>query len=84
MPTTHLLALPSEILEIVVVSCASEHPQSIAALALTCRRLRTLIYDTTDSHLWRNLFLTTFDDPRLSQSDALGKRRSSFLRTWLT
>lgn len=60
-----ITSLPSELVEDVLVSCAANrHPVSIAALAQTCRQFRTLIYDTADSHLWRSLFLTTFDDPR--------------------
>ncbi|KAF5349791.1 hypothetical protein D9758_010186 [Tetrapyrgos nigripes] len=37
------------------------HPD---ATKLMERLLRDIIYDTTDNHLWREIYLTTFDDPR--------------------
>ena len=58
-----LFLAPSEVIEYIVLLLA-EHPLSIAALAQSCRFLRTLIYRTADDHLWRNLFLSMYDDPR--------------------
>ena len=57
-----LLTLPSELIETVLIS--SRSPRTVAAVAQTCRKLRTLVYASPDSHLWRALFLTTWDDPR--------------------
>ncbi|KAI1787250.1 hypothetical protein LXA43DRAFT_926453 [Ganoderma leucocontextum] len=61
-----LLSLPAELIETILIDCNIEgHPFSLAALGQVCRQLRTHIYDAPDHHLWRALFLTTFDDPRL-------------------
>ncbi|TBU27619.1 hypothetical protein BD311DRAFT_665050 [Dichomitus squalens] len=61
----HLFSLPAELLENVLIRCSADgHPLSVAALAQTCRQFRTLVYHAADRHLWRALFLTTFDDPR--------------------
>ncbi|TCD61863.1 hypothetical protein EIP91_007812 [Steccherinum ochraceum] len=59
-----IFSLPSEVAEYLVVFLAT-HPTAIAALAQTCRFYRTLIYDTPDDHLWRSIFLTVYDDPRV-------------------
>ena len=65
MTESHLTSLPSELLEHVALSCAAcGHPQSVGALAQTCRYLRDLFIYTADHHLWRSIFLTMFDDPR--------------------
>lgn len=57
--------LPSELVEHVLIACAAYgDPQSISALAQTCRRFRELVYAPVDQHLWRHIFLTSFDDPR--------------------
>ena len=67
---SQLLSLPAELLESILIFCNAEgHPSSVGALAQVCRQLRTLVYDAADHHLWRVLFLTTFDDPRLLASD---------------
>lgn len=60
-----ILSLPSELLEFILILCAIyEFPESIAAIAQTCRFFHALIYSTPDTHLWRSIFLATFDDPR--------------------
>lgn len=59
--------LPSELLEQIIIASATVVPPfSIAALSETCKFLYFLIYkrDSTDHHLWRGIFLATFDDPR--------------------
>ncbi|KAM5532007.1 hypothetical protein V8D89_014341 [Ganoderma adspersum] len=67
---SQLLSLPAELLESILIFCSAEgHPSSVGALAHVCRQLRTLVYDAPDHHLWRTLFLTSFDDPRLLASD---------------
>lgn len=64
-PSPALAALPSELIEhIVVLTAARGFPTAPAVLAQACRRLRGVIYHTDDQHLWRELFLVTFDDPR--------------------
>ncbi|KAI0641604.1 hypothetical protein C8Q79DRAFT_988118 [Trametes meyenii] len=61
-----LLSLPNEVLESILVACAEEgHPETIAAVAGVCNHLFNLVYRTSDQHLWRSLFLTTFDEPRV-------------------
>ena len=57
--------LPTEVLESILLWCATcGHPFSVASIAQTCRQLRALVYDAKDRHLWRNLYLAVFDDPR--------------------
>ncbi|KAG1782130.1 hypothetical protein EV702DRAFT_508189 [Suillus placidus] len=57
--------LPAELIEtVLIVSAASGNPDSIAALSQTNRFFYELIYCCSDQHLWREIFLTTFDDPR--------------------
>ncbi|KAI0331605.1 hypothetical protein GY45DRAFT_1369914, partial [Cubamyces sp. BRFM 1775] len=61
------LTLPAEVVELVLISAAAAgHPETIAAFAQTCRAHRDLVYGPSDHHLWREIFLTTFDDPRVS------------------
>ncbi|CAL1717319.1 unnamed protein product [Somion occarium] len=62
---TSIVDLPSEILEAIIVNLSGS-PLSIAALSKTCRRFLSLIYETPDHHLWRTVFLSRYDDPRLS------------------
>ncbi|KAG8215867.1 hypothetical protein J3R82DRAFT_7824 [Butyriboletus roseoflavus] len=57
-----LLTLPSELIQAVLICSCS--PRTVASVAQTCRALHTLIYASPDSHLWRELFLTIWDDPR--------------------
>ncbi len=64
---TAFLSLPTELLEnIILLSTLPRQsgPRSITALAQTCHLLRSLIYNTVDSHLWREIFLAAFDDSR--------------------
>ncbi|KAI0739991.1 hypothetical protein C8Q80DRAFT_1357624 [Daedaleopsis nitida] len=61
-----LLDIPAEVVETILTFCAAAgHPCSVAAVAQTCKRLRSLIYEAPDRYLWRNLFLAVFDDPRI-------------------
>lgn len=60
-----VLSLPPELVEqALILSAAGGFPSAIACLAQTCRYFHQLIYRSTDNHLWREVFLTTFDDPR--------------------
>ncbi|KAG2049350.1 hypothetical protein BDR06DRAFT_919248 [Suillus hirtellus] len=57
--------LPAELIEaVLIVAAASGNPNSIAALSQTSKFFYELIYCCPDQHLWREIFLTTFDDPR--------------------
>lgn len=57
--------VPAELIEVVLVmAAASGNPNSIAALSQTSKFFYHLIYCCPDQHLWREIFLTTFDDPR--------------------
>jgi hypothetical protein len=55
------LSLPTELVQHVLCFCT---PQAVAAFSQTCRLASTLIYDTEDQHLWREIFLSVpFDNP---------------------
>ncbi|KAJ8581250.1 hypothetical protein M405DRAFT_938371, partial [Rhizopogon salebrosus TDB-379] len=57
--------LPAELIEaVLILSAASDNPGSVAALSQTSKFFHDLIYMCPDQHLWREIFLTTFDDPR--------------------
>ena len=54
--------LPNELVRHVLCFCT---PQAVAAFSQTCRLAFTLVYDTKDQHLWREVFLAVpFDDLR--------------------
>ena len=60
-----IFTLPPELLQRIVIASVSGAPSStIAAIAETCRSLYSLVYSPADHHLWREIFLTVFDDPR--------------------
>ncbi|KAG2073817.1 hypothetical protein BDR04DRAFT_1072334 [Suillus decipiens] len=60
-----IVDLPAELIEaVLIVSAASGNPNSIATLSQTSKFFYDLIYHCPDQHLWREIFLTTFDDPR--------------------
>ncbi|EEB91386.1 hypothetical protein MPER_10259, partial [Moniliophthora perniciosa FA553] len=64
-PRNSIFSLPTELVERIIVVCALlESPSSIASLSRTCRYFRDLVYDPSDNHLWREIYLSTFDDPR--------------------
>jgi hypothetical protein len=70
----YLLTTPVEIIEYILTLLAADaEPYAIAALAATCRWLYDMIYGSPDSHLWREIFLTTFDDPRPARRIAYGR-----------
>ncbi|KAH0838636.1 hypothetical protein J3R83DRAFT_6959 [Lanmaoa asiatica] len=55
-------SVPTEIAEQALTFC---HPRDVASFAQTCRAAWSLVNDTTDQYLWRQLFLLfPFDDPR--------------------
>jgi len=70
-PRAYILELPAEIFDQIICSCALYgFPEAIAALSQSCRYFHNLIYgqdsdtNATGGPLWREIFLTTFDDPR--------------------
>lgn len=64
-PTTNIFTLPQEVIERVLIQTAVDGcPSAIATLSQTCQYFRSLVYGATDSHLWREVFLAVFDDPR--------------------
>ncbi|KIY47226.1 hypothetical protein FISHEDRAFT_73057 [Fistulina hepatica ATCC 64428] len=61
------LSLPEEILEEVIVSISQGgSASSISVISQVCRSLRQFVYLSPDGHLWRRVFLATFDDPRVA------------------
>ncbi|KAH9961869.1 hypothetical protein BJV74DRAFT_954519 [Russula compacta] len=60
-----LLSLPPELIEeIIIITTLLGDICAAAALAQTCRSFRTLVYHQLHKHLWREMFLVVFDDPR--------------------
>ncbi|KAH9896104.1 hypothetical protein C8Q73DRAFT_466138 [Cubamyces lactineus] len=58
-------SVPPEVIEyILITAVAGGDAESVASVATTCKYLFEIVYETLDSHLWRSLFCTTFDDPR--------------------
>ncbi|KAG2010019.1 hypothetical protein CC2G_012878 [Coprinopsis cinerea AmutBmut pab1-1] len=57
-----LLDLPRELVEEILTFC---HPLDVARVAQANRFLRSLVYDSEDSAIWRQLYLAQpLDDPR--------------------
>ncbi|EGN94026.1 hypothetical protein SERLA73DRAFT_171860 [Serpula lacrymans var. lacrymans S7.3] len=62
MPHVTFIGLPSEILEQILFSC---DPIDVASFAQVSRLSRELVYNTSDAHFWRELYLAqALDDPR--------------------
>jgi hypothetical protein len=60
-----LCLLPPELIEeIIIISTLLGDVRAPSTLAQTCRAFRTLIYQQVHKHLWREMFLILFDDPR--------------------
>ncbi|KAI9448947.1 hypothetical protein F5148DRAFT_689554 [Russula earlei] len=58
-------SLPPELIEeIIITSTLLGDTRAAATLARTCRWFRVLVYHQMHKHLWRELFLVVFDDPR--------------------
>lgn len=63
-PTT-ILSLPAELLESIIISSSHvDGPSAIVSLSNAKSTFYELIYKSPDSHLWREIFLAQFDDPR--------------------
>ncbi|KAG5337196.1 hypothetical protein C0989_010352 [Termitomyces sp. Mn162] len=64
-PAPKIFALPLELIEeALVIAAARGFPSAIAAFGSSCRHFHHFVYYSADHHLWREIFLTTFDDPR--------------------
>ncbi|KAF9479735.1 hypothetical protein BDN70DRAFT_672095 [Pholiota conissans] len=63
-----ILAVPVELGQHILSFC---HPWDVAAFAQTCHAAYTLVYHPTDHYLWRQLYVTQFDVPKLSTSPSL-------------
>ena len=60
-----LHSLPLELIEeIIILSTLFGDARASSTLARTCRRLRSFVYHQLHRHLWRQMFLIIFDDPR--------------------
>jgi hypothetical protein len=60
-----LRLLPPELIEEIIIICTLlGDVRAPSTLAQTCRAFRTLIYHQVHNHLWREMFLILFDDPR--------------------
>jgi len=60
----YLLTIPVEIIEYILTLLAADGERhAIGALATARRLLYNMVYNLPDTHLWREIFLTTFDDP---------------------
>lgn len=63
--TAKIFTLPPELIEeTLILSALCGFPSTIAKLGQTCRYFHQLIFRPNDNHLWREAFLTIFDDPR--------------------
>ncbi|KIM26014.1 hypothetical protein M408DRAFT_198453 [Serendipita vermifera MAFF 305830] len=74
--------LPQEIQEAILLEAVLIRPSLVATLAQTCKSLHELVYQPTDSHLWRSIFLAIFDDPRKSQAIETGSEESECWVDW--
>ena len=73
--TAAVFQIPNEVTE---HSLTYLHPMDVARFSQTCRLAHTLVYSPADQHLWRQLFLASFDDPR----KAFDSRDASFEYNW--
>jgi hypothetical protein len=74
--------LPQETQEAIILECAITRPSLVATLAQVSKQLRDIIYQPTDSHLWRSIFLALFDDPRKVQAIDSGQEESECYVDW--
>lgn len=60
-----LLSLPPELIEeIIIISTLLGDTRIAATLSQTCHSLCAIVYHQFHKHLWREMFLVVFDDPR--------------------
>ena len=61
-------SLPFELIEeIIVIATLLGDTRAAATLSQTCRSFRALVYHQFHKHLWREMFLSVFDNPFLSR-----------------
>lgn len=61
-PNVDFWSVPTEVAQQALALC---HPRDVASFTQTCRAAWSLVHDSTDQYLWRQLFLLfPFDDPR--------------------
>ncbi|KZV95623.1 hypothetical protein EXIGLDRAFT_468470 [Exidia glandulosa HHB12029] len=53
-------AIPTELVEHIIYNL---DPEDLTRIALVSKALHVLVYETSDKHIWRVIFLTLFDDP---------------------
>ncbi|KAI0789986.1 hypothetical protein C8Q75DRAFT_806636 [Abortiporus biennis] len=70
----NILNLPTEILESIILQF-THFPQDITSFASTCKSIYSIIYKSSDNHLWRSLFLSQYDDPRSCPTILLSRLR---------
>jgi len=59
------LSLPTELIEeIIIISAHLGDPRIVATLSQTCHPFHSLVYHQSHKHIWREMFLVIFDDPR--------------------
>ncbi|KAG8919106.1 hypothetical protein FRC02_001917 [Tulasnella sp. 418] len=61
-PRAPILTLPLEITQQTLIYTT---PSDVSSIAQTCRAFHEIIYSPKDTHIWKNLFLDIFDDPRI-------------------
>lgn len=66
-----ILAVPVELGQHILSFC---HPWDVAAFSQTCHAAFVLVYHPTDQYLWRQLYVTQFDVPKLSTSPSSSMR----------
>lgn len=65
---TQVFQIPLEITEHALTFL---HPRDVASFSQTCQSARTVVYHNPDQFLWRELFLSYFDDPRRCQGHSI-------------
>lgn len=60
-----IFSLPQELVEQSLIISAQDGFHSAAvSLGRSCKYFHRIVFQSGDNHLWREIFLTTFDDPR--------------------
>ena len=60
-----LFSLPQELIEeVIIISAYLGDPRIAATISQTCHFFRSLVYHPSHKHIWREMFLVVFDDPR--------------------
>jgi hypothetical protein len=73
--TAAVFQIPDEVIEHTLTYL---HPLCVFRFAQTCRSAHSLVHGASDPYLWRQLFLTSFDDPRKT----VDSRNENFQYNW--